>query len=58
MAVDRLYVMDLLGQGEGPAIEFKREQPRSENIAREIVALANAGGGTILLGVTDRWVEP
>jgi ATP-dependent DNA helicase RecG len=53
MAVDRSYVLDLLGQGEGPAIEFKREQTRPENIAREIVALANAGGGTILLGVTD-----
>lgn len=53
MAVDRVYILDLIAQGEGPSVEFKTEQARPENIAREIVALANTSGGTIVVGVTD-----
>ena len=53
MAVDRTYILDLIAQGEGPSVEFKTEQVRPEKIAREIVALANTRGGTIVVGVTD-----
>jgi predicted HTH transcriptional regulator len=46
-------VRRLVAAGEGSAIEFKRRVPSSERIAKEIVALANSGGGTLLLGVDD-----
>jgi len=45
--------LDLIAQGEGPSVEFKAEQVRPEKIAREIVALANTRGGTIVVGVTN-----
>ena len=41
----------LIGQGEGPMLEFKESLPSS--LARELAALANTQGGTILLGVRD-----
>ena len=53
MGVDRAYILDLITQGEGPSVEFKMEPVRPEKIAREIVALANTRGGTIVIGVTD-----
>jgi len=37
--------------GEGPTVEFKEHF--TPDIAREIAAFANAGGGVILLGVAD-----
>jgi len=39
--------------GENSSIEFKNEQVRGENLAREMVAFANSQGGIILLGVED-----
>lgn len=39
--------------GEGAHIEFKRRVPRPERIAKEVIALANAGGGRVFLGVDD-----
>jgi ATP-dependent DNA helicase RecG len=44
---------DLLQQGEGPLIEFKRDDIRQEDVAKELVAFLNLNGGTLLLGVED-----
>ncbi len=43
----------LIDQGEGAKLEFKRDDVRPEDLAREIVAFANMNGGQILLGVED-----
>ena len=44
-------ISDLIVRGEGPMIEFKRSL--TKDVGRELCAFANAGGGTILLGVSD-----
>ena len=41
----------ILSEGEGQRIEFK-EKP--SKLDREMVALTNASGGSIYLGLTDR----
>ena len=43
----------LASLGEGQHLEFKHRVPRPEKIAREVIALANTGGGKVLLGVDD-----
>ena len=45
----------LLEAGEGPGIEFKRDIPHRnpQDIAKEIAAFSNTGGGIILVGVAD-----
>lgn len=43
----------LVVAGEGLHLEFKRRVPRGRRIAKEVIALANTGGGHILLGVGD-----
>ncbi|MCY4344909.1 MAG: putative DNA binding domain-containing protein [Gammaproteobacteria bacterium] len=43
----------LIDAGEGAQVEFKRDGVRPEQLAKEIVALANMNGGRILLGVED-----
>jgi len=43
----------LVRQGEGQRIEFKAAEADAADIARAIVALANSGGGSLLLGVGD-----
>ena len=46
-------LLELLANGENSGIEFKRDDIRPEQLAREVVALANFQGGRILLGVED-----
>ena len=41
----------VLASGEGPTVEFKRSL--TKDIGRELCAFANAGGGTVLIGVSD-----
>lgn len=43
----------LVSLGEGKFIEFKRQVPSPERIAKEIIAIANTHGGRLLLGVGD-----
>lgn len=43
----------LVTAGEGEYVEFKRRVPAGERIVKEVVALANTGGGKLLLGVGD-----
>ncbi len=46
-------ILDLVINGENSGVEFKRDDIRPEQLAREIVALANLKGGYIFLGVED-----
>ena len=46
-------LLQLIANGENSGIEFKRDDLRPEQLAREIVALANLRGGSVLLGVED-----
>lgn len=43
----------IIDLGEGTSLEFKRQVPRPERIAKELIAFANTRGGRILLGVSD-----
>ena len=43
----------LISAGEGRQLEFKAKANHPDKIARSICALANASGGTLLLGVDD-----
>lgn len=44
-------LLNLIKEGEGPRVEFKRDF--SPDIGEEIVALSNADGGYIIIGVDD-----
>lgn len=46
-------VKRIAARGEGQHIEFKLRVPRPERMAREMIAFANSGGGTLLVGVDD-----
>lgn len=44
----------ILEEGENAHVEFKSEFPKqAHDIAKEMVALANTGGGILIMGVTD-----
>ncbi|MBT4088730.1 MAG: transcriptional regulator [Deltaproteobacteria bacterium] len=51
MKTDDLF--NLIRNGENSGLEFKRDSLRPEQLAKEIVAMANLQGGQILLGVED-----
>ena len=42
---------DLISGGENRTTEFKRSLTKA--VGRELCAFANAGGGTVLVGVSD-----
>jgi predicted HTH transcriptional regulator len=46
-------VVEIIGQAEGPQLEYKAVLPPSKNIAQLISAFANTDGGYIVLGVSD-----
>jgi ATP-dependent DNA helicase RecG len=46
-------LFELIENGENSGVEFKRDDIRSEQLAKEIVAFANHKGGYLLLGVED-----
>jgi predicted HTH transcriptional regulator len=45
--------LDVIEEGEGPQVEFKRRFSTPEKIAREMIAFANTRGGYIIFGVDD-----
>jgi len=49
----RKDVIDLIAGGENSGVEFKLDNIRPEQLAKEVVALANLKGGYILIGVSD-----
>jgi hypothetical protein len=46
-------LLQLIANGENSGIDFKRDDLRPEQLAKEIVAMANLKGGSVLLGVED-----
>jgi ATP-dependent DNA helicase RecG len=46
-------LLEIIANGENSGVEFKRDDIRPEQLAKEIVALANLQGGRLLLGVED-----
>jgi ATP-dependent DNA helicase RecG len=46
-------LLEIIANGENSGVEFKRDDVRPEQLAKEIVAFANVQGGRILLGVED-----
>jgi ATP-dependent DNA helicase RecG len=46
-------LLEIIANGENSAVEFKRDDLRPEQLAKELVALANFQGGKLLLGVED-----
>ena len=49
----RSELLELIANGENSGVELKRDDVRPEQLAKEIVALANFQGGRVLLGVED-----
>jgi len=47
-------ILALYEQGEGPTLEFKSENIKPSKLAETLIALANAGGGAVLVGVDGR----
>lgn len=46
-------LLEIIANGENSGVEFKRDDIRPEQLAREVVALLNFQGGKVLLGVDD-----
>lgn len=46
-------LLEIIANGENSGVEFKRDDIRPEQLAKEIVAFANVLGGRIFLGVED-----
>jgi ATP-dependent DNA helicase RecG len=46
-------LLELIANGESSGVEFKRDDVRPEQLAKEVVAMANLNGGMLLLGVED-----
>ena len=46
-------LLEIIANRENSGIEFKRDDIRPEQLAKEVVALANFQGGKIVLGVED-----
>lgn len=49
----RTELLEIIANGENSGVEFKRDDIRPEQLAKEIVALANLRGGMVVLGVED-----
>lgn len=45
--------LELVRNGESSGVEFKRDDVKPEDLAKELCALANLEGGHVLLGVED-----
>ena len=46
-------LQQLIQNGENSGVEFKRDDVRPEQLAKEVVAMANMSGGRVLIGVED-----
>lgn len=46
-------LLEIIANGENSGVEFKRDDIRPEQLAKEVVAMANFQGGKLLLGVED-----
>jgi ATP-dependent DNA helicase RecG len=46
-------LLEIIANGENSGVEFKRDDIRPEQLAKEVVAMANFQGGKLLLGVEN-----
>lgn len=46
-------LLEIIANGESSGVDFKRDDIRPEQLAKEVVAMANLKGGMVLLGVED-----
>jgi len=46
-------LLELISRGENSGLEFKRDDLRTQDLAKELVAFSNLEGGIVLLGVED-----
>jgi len=46
-------LLEIIANGENSGVELKRDDIRPEQLAKEVVAMANLRGGMVLLGVED-----
>ncbi len=46
-------LLEIIANGESSGVEFKRDDVRPEQLAKEVVAMINLKGGMLLLGVED-----
>lgn len=51
--MNRTELLEMIGNGENSGVEFKRDDVDNHDLAKELVALLNLDGGTVLLGVSD-----
>lgn len=49
----RSELLEIISHGENSGVEFKLDNIRPEQLAKEVVAMANFQGGKILIGVAD-----
>lgn len=57
--MDAEELIRILRQGEGPRVEFKQDFPKQvDEVAKHMSALANSGGGVLLMGVADDGTLP
>jgi ATP-dependent DNA helicase RecG len=46
-------LLEIIANGENSGVEFKRDDIRPEQLAKEVVAMLNFQGGRVLIGVED-----
>ena len=46
-------LLEIIANRENSGVEFKRDDIRPEQLAKEIVAMLNLQGGAVILGVED-----
>lgn len=51
--MNAIELLDIISTGETSKVQFKETLPNAESVSREMVAMANSGGGIILLGIKD-----
>ncbi|MCL1127638.1 RNA-binding domain-containing protein [Shewanella surugensis] len=49
----KIELLEIVANRENSGVEFKRDDIRTEQLAKEVVAMANFQGGRVLLGVED-----
>ena len=49
----RTELLETIANGENSGVEFKRDDLRTQDLAKELVAFSNLEGGMVLLGVED-----
>lgn len=51
--MEAIELLNIIGLGETSKVQFKEKLPHKDKVAQEIVAMSNAIGGMILIGVRD-----